>query len=188
MEPLTKLTNHLLIAMPRLLDPYFHHSVTFILEHNEKGAMGIIINQPLLNISLGSILEEMKITCDIPDVKERLVYAGGPVHPERGFVIHKKEANWQSTIHVSPDISVTTSPDILKAIAEDKGPLQSFIALGYASWQPGQLEQEIMHNSWIYGDISPHLLFDIPYQDRWRYAASSAGIDVDRLSDDVGHA
>jgi len=188
MEPLTSLANHLLIAMPNLLDPYFFRSVTYILEHNEKGAMGIVINQPLLNVSLGNVFEEIHIECHIQEIKERTIFSGGPVHQERGFVLHNKGTKWQSTIEINNHISVTTSPDILKAIANNIGPPNTLIALGYASWQKGQLEEELLKNAWIYGEVSREILFETPYQERWRIAAEQMGVDINKLSDDVGHA
>ncbi len=188
MQPLMLLTNHLLIAMPKLADPYFFRSVTYIFEHSEKGAMGIVINQPILNISLGNIFEEMHIVCDIQEIKKRSVLSGGPVRQERGFVLHNKGSVWKSTVDISDTISVTTSPDILDAIAHNQGPPKTLFALGYASWQKGQLEKELLQNAWLYGEATPKILFDTPYQDRWRLAAKTMGIDITNISDDIGHA
>lgn len=182
------LKNHFLIAMPSLLDPHFFRSVTFICEHNENGAVGIVINQPLLHLRLDDILEQMGIRTDYPEVAGRLVFNGGPIQKERGFILHNKGDTWQSTIEISDNIALTTSPDILQAIAQNQGPQHAFIALGFANWEGGQLEKEMSENSWLYGPANFDIIFHMAIGSRWRTAAALMGVDVDRLSSDIGHA
>jgi len=183
----TNLTNHFLIAMPNLADPNFHHTVTFICAHNEDGAMGIVINRPM-ELALGDILAQMNLTAHSPGVDNMIIHQGGPVQTDRGFVLHRPDTNWHSSINVSDEIGVTTSRDILEAIAEGRGPEQAFIALGYAGWAAGQLEQEIKENAWLSGPAGSDIIFRTPVEKRWEQAARLLGVDVDRLSSDVGHA
>ena len=184
----TSLKDHFLIAMPSLMEPHFFRSVTYLCEHSEKGAIGIVINQPLLNLRLGDVLELMNIKTDYPEVAGRLIFAGGPSHTDRGFILHETGTSWESTLQISDSIALTTSPDILKAIAEDEGPTHNLVALGYANWEAGQLETEISQNSWLYGPSSFDIIFHMAIEHRWRTAASLMGVDVDRLSSDIGHA
>ncbi|MCZ6664806.1 MAG: YqgE/AlgH family protein, partial [Gammaproteobacteria bacterium] len=140
------LTNHFLIAMPALADPNFHHTVTYICAHSEEGAMGIVINRPL-EIELGEVLSQMDLNIDDPDVALRPVYQGGPVHQDRGFVIHRPAREWSSTITINQEVGVSTSRDILEAISAGKGPDDTLVALGYAGWGAGQIEQEMAQNA-----------------------------------------
>ena len=183
----TNLTNHILIAMPNLVDPIFQQTVTYICAHNDEGAMGIVINRPL-DISLGEVFTQMAIDIEDELVANEPVYSGGPVQHDRGFILHESSMQWESSIHVNDDVSLTTSRDILQAIASCEGPEQHLVALGYAGWDAGQLEQEIMDNVWLNGDADLNLLFEIPVENRWQQAAQSLGIDLDSLSADVGHA
>jgi len=184
----TSLKNHFLIAMPALMDPHFFRSVTYICEHSEEGAMGIVINQPITTVRLGDILEEVGIHTAYPEIAGRIVYAGGPVHPERGFILHEKGFTGQSTILISDKISLTTSPDILNTIAQNQGPMNTLVSLGYATWEKGQLEKEMSENSWLYGPANFDIIFHMAVEHRWRAAAALMGVDVDRLSSDIGHA
>jgi putative transcriptional regulator len=181
------LTNQFLIAMPRLLDPNFFQTVTYIFSHDEQGAMGIVINRPL-KLDLGEILAQMNITTDNSRISNLPVYDGGPVSSDRGFIIHDPQSEWQSTIRVSDDVAVTTSRDILEAIANGSGPKKMLIALGYAGWLPGQLEQEILDNSWLNAPSDADLIFDTPYDKRWEYAGEGLGIKMQNLSSQIGHA
>lgn len=181
------LSNHFLIAMPSLADPNFHHSVTFICEHNATGAMGIVINRKL-DLKFGDVLEQMSIDPVDPEVRGKQVFLGGPVHTDRGFVIHKPIGKWDSTLKVTKSIGLTTSRDIVAAVAAGKGPKQCLIALGYAGWSAGQLEKEMANNSWISGPADASIIFDTPPNRRWEVAAQSIGIDLAKMSNDVGHA
>jgi putative transcriptional regulator len=181
------LANHLLIAMPTLQDTYFSRSITYICEHNKNGALGIVINRPL-EIHLDDVLEQMDIKSANPKAKEFPILCGGPAHPERGFVIHTPGGNWRSSLEVNKEISVTTSRDILLAIAQDEGPKNALVSLGYANWSAGQLEQEIKENCWLSCSPATNILFHLPFAERWQAALHSLGIDISMLSADVGHA
>lgn len=181
------LTNHFLIAMPALADPNFFHTVTYICEHNEKGAMGIVINRPM-EVSLGDILKQLDIEPSQSTDTDHPIYDGGPVQREHGFVIHSPIGAWDSTLEVTPDIAISTSRDILTAIAHNEGPERYLIALGYAGWGAGQLEQEMADNAWLSGPADESILFDMSTENRWSAAAALLGIDVNLLSSEVGHA
>jgi putative transcriptional regulator len=185
--PAFDLTNQFLIAMPTLADPNFVRTVTYICAHNEEGAMGIVINRPLA-LELGEVLSQMDLKSDDPSISARPVFHGGPVHTDRGFVIHRPAREWNSTITVSPEVAVSTSRDILEAISQGAGPADSLVALGYAGWGAGQLEQEMAHNAWLSGPASLDILFTIPAEQRWTRAATLLGIDIGAISNDVGHA
>ncbi|MDH5433920.1 MAG: YqgE/AlgH family protein [Gammaproteobacteria bacterium] len=180
------LKNQFLIAMPSLNDGSFTRSVMLMCEHNEDGAMGIVINQPL-NFSTPELLEHLSIPCKrIPN--NNPVLAGGPVQVDRGFVIHRANQLWQSSLNLEQNISVTTSSDILHAIAKEELDNDTFIALGYAGWDAGQLEREMLENSWITAPIDPEIIFSTPVEQRWQKAIQSLGIDVSLLSSGAGHA
>ena len=183
----TNLTDQFLIAMPNLKDPNFEKTVTYICAHNEEGAMGIVINKPL-DIELGEIFEQMDIPTNNSDTNNKIVFHGGPVHTDRGFILHYATDEWDSSIVVSDEICVTTSKDILEAIAVGDGPDESLIVLGYAGWGSGQLEQELMDNAWLNGPADHEIIFNTPYEQCWATAANHMGIDVDKLSSDIGHA
>ncbi len=187
MTTATFLTNHLLIAMPSLVDPYFSHSVTYICEHNENGAIGIVINRPL-DINLIEVFKQMDIESTNANADTFPVLCGGPLHPERGFVLHTPGGNWRSTLEMSSEISVTTSRDILQAIAQNLGPSNVVVSLGYASWVAGQLEKEIVSNMWLVCPATPDILFNTPLPDRWDAAVRALGIDINNLSSSIGHA
>lgn len=181
------LTNQFLIAMPGLKDPNFHQTVTYICAHNDDGAMGIVINRPL-ELALGDVLAQMDLQPCSDEIGRIPIYQGGPVQTDRGFVLHYPDTEWSSSINVSDEIGVTTSRDILQAIAEGRGPEKSLIALGYAGWAAGQLEQEMKENAWLSGPADAGIIFKTPSQQRWDCAARLLGIDLQRLSPDVGHA
>jgi putative transcriptional regulator len=181
------LTNQLLIAMPSLRDPNFFHTVTYICEHSSEGAMGIVINRPL-GIRLGEVMEHLDIGAVPEDVARRIVFQGGPVQTERGFVIHRPLGHWDSTLAVTEDIGITTSRDVLAAIAQCEGPEKCIVALGYAGWAAGQLEQELSENAWLSGPAVPDILFDRPIEQRWEASAALIGVNLNLLSGDVGHA
>ena len=186
MEP-GSLKNHFLIAMPTLADPNFFHSVIYLCEHSAEGAMGIVVNQPLV-ITLGEVLQHIEIKPRSPELEQRPVYLGGPVRRDALFVIHQPLLHWESTLAVTDSVGVTTSPDILQALAEDELPGDTLIALGYAGWDAGQLEQEIAANAWLSGAADTRILFHTPVEDRWAAAAALLGVDISRLSGEVGHA
>ena len=187
MDKANSLSNHFLIAMPALDDPNFHHTTTYICEHNEDGALGVVINRPL-EIQLGEILVHMDITTDIEAIRNQTVYMGGPVQSDRGFVLHEPVGNWEATLQVTDTIGITSSRDILDDIAKGEGPEHAIITLGYAGWGAGQLEQELADNTWLSGPASSKIVFETPSEERWLAAAALLGIDLNLLSSDAGHA
>jgi putative transcriptional regulator len=180
------LTDQFLIAMPTLADPNFSHTVTYLCQHNEEGALGIMVNREH-PMRVGELFEQLSLQPKDPAMVEQVVYFGGPVQPERGFVLHVPCGSWDSTLPVNSQISLTTSRDILEAIASGKGPEKWMIALGYAGWGEGQLEYEIQQNSWLNGQASEKIIFDLPSEVRWRSAAESIGVDISLISNQVGH-
>ncbi len=184
---LLDLTNQFLIAMPTLEDPNFARTVTYVCAHNEEGAMGIVINRPL-KIELGEVLSQMQLEAVDPSINARPVYQGGPVHRDRGFILHRPALDFGSTIRVSDDIAISTSREILSAISRGEGPADTLVALGYAGWGAGQLEQEMQQNAWLSGPASADVIFRAPPGERWERAAAQLGIDLGLLSSDVGHA
>jgi putative transcriptional regulator len=179
--------NHFLIALPALKDGIFTHSITYLCEHDEHGAMGIIINHPL-NMDVDEILEQLELDSYSYD-HQQPVYAGGPIHTDRGFVLHRRDdKQWESSIDVTDTVTLTTSLDILDAIARNCGPSQSIIALGYAGWDAGQLEDELHNNIWLTVAASDHVLFEVEAEKRVDAALASLGIDFSQIAPHSGHA
>lgn len=184
----SSLKNQFLIAMPGLEDPNFSRTVTYLCDHGEHGAMGIVVNRPS-ELRLSDVLEHMGIESQDPWAEEQIVYLGGPVQEERGFVLHTpRDGGWKSSIAVTDEIGITTSRDILEAMARGEGPQRSLVALGYAGWGAGQLEDEIQQNAWLSGPAQPDILFNMPPQERWEAAARLLGVDMRLMSPDAGHA
>lgn len=182
------LENHFLIAMPTLHDPFFRRTVTYICEHSAEGAMGLIINHPI-DINVSELLSKIDIdTSGIAQITPNTVYSGGPVQTDRGFVLHSPQHGWNSSLRLSDDIMVTTSKDILEAIANNNSPEHYIITLGYSGWTAGQLEQELAQNSWLTIPADPVLLFNTPPHLRWERAAEKLGVDMRQMSSEVGHA
>lgn len=180
------LNNQFIIAMPNLADPNFFHTVAYLCQHNEDGALGIVINRST-NMKLGEIFKQMDINVISPAAAEAIVFAGGPVQQERGFVVHTSGGDWHATMAISETLSLTTSRDVLEAIAAGEGPEQYLVALGYAGWGAGQLEKEIMDNAWLNTPCGERILFDTPVSLRWRAAADQIGIDINLLTAPAGH-
>jgi len=187
MELQGSLNNQLLIAMPGMPDPNFNSTVTLICEHNAEGALGIVINRPL-DLQLGGLFEQLSLDEADAMVARRPVLSGGPVARERGFVLHNPGVEFESSMVVSENIQLTLSRDVLDALAAGDGPDQSLVALGYAGWEPGQLEAEMLANTWLNVPASPEIVFDTPFAERWSHAADSIGIDISRISPNAGHA
>ena len=181
------LTNHLLIAMPSLTDPNFSQTVALICEHTEKGALGIVLNKPL-QMKLSDVLSQMKLEPQTEYIAAQPVLRGGPVHTDRGFVLHRPGGKWDHTHKVSDTIQVTTSRDVLAAMARGEGPSDAFIALGYANWEGGQLEREMRENAWLTVPVDARLVFDLPFEERWAGAWRLLGIQPERMSPVAGHA
>jgi putative transcriptional regulator len=181
------LTHHFLIAMPGMADPNFARSLTYICEHNDQGALGVVVNRPI-DMTLGALFQQIEIPLQDREWAVLPVYYGGPVQVDRGFVLHRPAGDWQSTLAVSQDVALTTSKDILEAVAEGRGPHQMLVSLGYAGWAPGQLEEELGQNAWLTVPASLDVIFELPPERRFNAAMELLGIDPARLSDDVGHA
>ena len=181
------LENQFLIAMPSMGDPYFSKTVTYICEHNDDGAMGLVINVPV-QLTLNELLEQLDSDLEKHPQLEQQVLTGGPVSQQRGFVLHSPQEGWSSSLALSNDVMITTSKDILLALPTDKAPDNYMVTLGYAGWGPGQLEQEIIANSWLTTPADSEILFNTPIEQRWLKATEKLGIDIAHLSSDIGHA
>jgi putative transcriptional regulator len=180
------LTSHFLIAMPAMSDPNFSRTLTFICEHNERGALGIVVNRPI-DVSLATLLRQVEIPFEQSPLYEEPVYFGGPVQVDHGFVLHRPVGEWKSTLPVG-EVGLTTSRDILEAVAQGRGPRQQLVALGYAGWAAGQLEDEILRNGWLTTPANLDLIFDVPAESRYEAAMGSMGLTAANLSEEAGHA
>jgi putative transcriptional regulator len=181
------LTHHFLIAMPNMADPHFSKSLTYICEHNDKGALGVVINRPI-DLLLSTLLEQVSIPVTDRQYGDIPVHYGGPVQTDRGFVLHGPVGHWQSTLSINADIGLTTSKDILQAVARGDGPAQIFVTLGYAGWGAGQLEHELAQNAWLTVPANTEVLFELPSEERVPAAMQLLGIDFASLSEEAGHA
>jgi len=181
------LSGQLLVALPSLADPNFSRSITLVCQHDADGAMGVTINRPS-EYTLGEVFRQMGIERADAALCARPVVAGGPVHPERGFVLHDGDRAWDSTLAIADGLFVTTSRDVLEALASGEGPPSAMVALGCAGWGAGQLEQELVENSWLTVPADHELLFELPLEQRWQAAAGRIGVDLSRLTDYSGHA
>jgi putative transcriptional regulator len=180
-------THHFLIAMPGMADPHFANTLTYVCEHNDDGALGIVVNKPI-EMTLSALLEQIEIKLRDTDLSETPVHFGGPVQIDRGFVLHRPLGNWQSTLAISDDLGLTTSKDVLEAVGRGEGPKDVFVSLGYAGWSAGQLEQEIAANAWLTVEADPDVVFETPAEARLPAAMKLLGIDFSRLSEGMGHA
>lgn len=181
------LTNQLLIAMPTMGDPNFAQTVALICEHNAGGALGLILNKPL-PMRMAEIFQQLEIELKVGPFSERQVLRGGPMQTDRGFVVHPACGDWDSTLKVSDSIHVTTSRDILAAMARGEGPEDAVVALGYAGWDGGQLEDEIRANAWLSAPVESAIIFDLPFESRWQAAARLLGVELSRISPISGNA
>ncbi|NDW14090.1 YqgE/AlgH family protein [Alteromonas genovensis] len=188
MTELTSLKNHFLVAMPSLDDPYFSRSLIYVCEHDSEGAMGIVVNQPS-TMNVKQLLEQTDKELTVSDDKaEEIVLAGGPISQERGFVLHSTQKGWASSLALAPRVMVTTSKDILTAIGNDEGPDDAIIALGFAGWSKGQLEQEMQDNAWLTIEADEEILFHTPIHKKWQATVNKLGVDVWQLAPGSGHA
>lgn len=185
------LTNQFLIAMPGMVDGNFAGTVVYLCEHNDKGALGLVINRPI-DINLKHLFEKVDLSLDRGDLAERPVYLGGPVQTERGFVLHEslgdEGGHYNSTLKIEGGLEMTTSRDVLEALSNGAGPRKVFITLGYSGWTAGQLEEEISRNGWLNVDADPDVIFDTPVEQRYDKALSLLGIDRNFLMGEAGHA
>ena len=184
------LTNHFLIAMPNMADPYFAKTLTYVCEHNDQGALGIVVNRPI-DMTLQALFERLSLNLKDHAYADTPVYFGGPVQTDRGFVLHLPAGEWQSTLKVSgvrDAIGLTTSKDILEAVGRGEGPSKMLVSLGYAGWSAGQIEHELKQNAWLTVEATDAILFDIPPDERLSAAMQLLGIDYARLAGQAGHA
>jgi putative transcriptional regulator len=181
------LANHFLIAMPMLNDPIFSRSVIFICENHVQGTVGLMINRPM-PFSLGLVFDQMQIDPISVAAKNVPLLFGGPIQPERGFVIHRPFGGWKSSLALREGVTVTTSNDIIRAMAQDKGPMDALIALGYAAWTEMQLDQEVMNNAWLVCPFKAELLYEVPFEKRWEEAGLTIGVKMNQLMSGSGHA
>lgn len=181
------LTDHFLIAMPAMADPYFSKALVYIAEHNEQGALGLIVNRPI-DMKLATLFEKIDVPLEATGMAKLPVFFGGPVQTDRGFVLHRPVGQWQSTLAVNDHVGLTSSRDVLQAVARDGLPHDIMVTLGYSGWSAGQLEQELAQNAWLTVPAEQHILFDLPYEIRLASAMESLGIDFTHLAETAGHA
>lgn len=182
------LTNQFLIAMPGMADPTFSGTVVYLCEHSERGAIGLVINRPT-DIDLQSLFDRLDLKLEIEPLAHQPVYFGGPVQTERGFVLHQASgAHYTSSLSVPGGLEMTTSKDVLEAVAQGNGPDKFLLTLGHAGWSAGQLEDEIARNGWLTVAADPNIVFDVPAAQRFDAALSLLGITASMLSGEAGHA
>ncbi len=186
MDAPLSLRSHLLVAMPSLHGGYFERVVIYVCEHQPEGAVGLIINQPL-QYPLSFMFDQLHIESGDAKQKNQPLLFGGPVQPERGFVIHRPFGHWRSSLLLSDDVTVTTSNDIIRAIASNKGPSDALVTLGFVAWGEGQLDEEI-EDQWLVCPYQPELLYNTPFDKRWEKTAQSIGVDLNHLIGKAGHA
>ena len=179
--------DHFLIAMPSLADPHFFRGVTLVCQHDAEGAMGLVLNHPS-DFTMGEVLRQMDIPGAAPALARQPVLLGGPVQRDRGFVLHEDARDFGPSLRFGRGLAISTSREILEALARGDGPADFVMALGYAGWGAGQLEEEIVQNSWLTVPADRAIIFDTPIERRWQAAAGVLGIDISGVSDSVGHA
>jgi len=177
--------------MPNMADPYFSKSLTYVCEHNDQGALGIVVNRPI-DMTLLALFERLSLSMEDPARADAPVYFGGPVQTDRGFVLHLPAGEWQATLKVTVGqggaIGLTTSKDILEAVGRGEGPSKMLVSLGYAGWSAGQIEHELKQNAWLTVEARDAILFDLPPDERLPAAMKLLGLDYARLADQAGHA
>ena len=181
------LTDQFLIAMPNMVDPNFDGTVVYVCEHSEKGALGLVINRPT-DLTLARLFDKIDLRLEIAPWRDEPVFYGGPVQTERGFVLHTPPGNFSSTLNVGEDIGLTTSKDVLEAVAEGNGPPRLLVTLGYSGWGAGQLEHELGQNGWLTVKADPRVIFDTPVRARFSAALRLLGVDSLQLTGQAGHA
>ena len=184
------LTNQFLMAMPGMGDDTFSGAVVYLCEHTENGALGLVINKPIA-IKLRNLFEKVELNLESEQLAEQPVYFGGPVQTERGFVLHEEVANqppYNSTLRIPGGLAMTTSKDVLEALAAGTGPKRLLVTLGYSGWAAGQLEDELSRNGWLTVEAKPEIIFNTPSELRYERAVALLGFDPRMLSQDAGHA
>ena len=181
------LTNHFLIAMPSMVDPYFSRTLTYICEHNDQGALGVVVNRPI-DMTLAALFERLSLETGARGLAETPVYFGGPVQTDRGFVLHMPVGSWSSTLVVHERLGLTTSRDILEAVSRGAGPERIIVTLGYSGWAAGQLEHELKQNAWLTVAAQDAIIFDVAAEERLPAAMEILGVSYATLADEAGHA
>ena len=181
------LSNHFLIAMPSIDEPNLSRSVIYVCEHHDQGTVGLIINHPM-PFSMGLVFNQLQIEPINVSKNTLPLLFGGPIQPERGFVLHRPFGDWKSSLALRDGVTVTTSNDIIRAIAIDKGPPDALVTLGYVGWGANQLDQEVVNDGWLVCPYNAELLYDVPFDERWEYAGSTIGVKMNRLTSSSGHA
>ncbi len=181
------LVNQYLLATPSIQDPLFASSLVYMCEHSESGSMGLVVNHETSQV-LDDIFKQLDIECHDEIIRNQPVYIGGPVQLEQGFVLHSTAGDWQNSVEVSSGIHLTSSLDILQAIARGKGPEDYLVILGFSGWASGQLESELQQNSWLTSSCNADLLFHEKPEDKWQVAFDSLGFDINSLSPISGNA
>jgi putative transcriptional regulator len=184
-----KLTDHFLIAMPAMEDPYFAKSLVYIAEHNDQGALGVIVNRPI-DMDLATLFTKIDVPFESATLARLPVFFGGPVQTDRGFVLHRPLGSWQSTLAVNQEVGLTTSRDVLVSVGQGQAghPSDVVITLGYSGWGAGQLEHELAQNAWLTVQASSRILFELPYEEKLPSALELLGIDLANLAGQAGHA
>ena len=190
--PELQLTHHFLIAMPAVLDPVFGGSVIYMCEHNENGALGVVINKPT-DMTMQALFDHIDLKLETgmnlsPPIANKPIMFGGPVQDDRGFVLHTPHGQYASSLMVTDEVAFTTSIDVLEAVAAGTGPRQILVSIGYSGWGAGQLEEEIARNGWLTVDADPRIMFDLPIEQRYVAALKLLGIDPMMLNAEAGHA
>jgi putative transcriptional regulator len=181
------LSDHFLIAMPAMEDLHFAKSLVYVAEHNEQGALGVIVNRPI-DMTLSTLFQRIELPFASVDMAHLPVFFGGPVQTDRGFVLHRPLGAWQSTLAVNAEIGLTTSRDVLQSVGQAGHPSDMVVTLGYSGWAGGQLEHEIGQNAWLTVPADPRILFELPYEERLASALELLGVDLANLAGQAGHA
>ena len=187
MSPTTSLAEQFLIAMPGMQDPHFARTLSLICQHDAQGAMGLVLNRPS-EYGLGELFDQLDLACDNRALRALPVLSGGPVQAERGFILHTGGRSWDSSMALSNGLTVTTSRDILQAMAAGDGPDRFQVLLGYSGWSAGQLEAEIAENAWLNAPVDQEIIFNTPIEGRWQAAAQLLGVDLSLISGQAGRA
>ncbi len=183
----TSLANHMLIAMPSLADPNFSKTVIYVCEHHVQGTVGLIINRPM-QFPLGLVFDQLHIEPVRVESNHLPLLFGGPLQPERGFVIHRPFGGWRSSLALQEGVTITTSNDIIRAIANDNGPKDVLVTLGYVGWGQEQLDKEVIDDVWLVCPYRSELLYEVPFEERWEYAGLTIGVKMNQLTSSAGHA
>ena len=181
------LTDHFLIAMPAMEDPYFAKSLVYIAEHNDQGALGVIVNRPI-DMDLATLFKKIDVPFESRALARLPIFFGGPVQTDRGFVLHRPLGSWQSTLAVNQEIGLTTSRDVLLSVGQVGHPSDLVITLGYSGWGAGQLEHELAQNAWLTVQADTRILFEMPHEEKLPSALELLGVDLTNLAGQAGHA